>query len=77
MQGMVVYTQQSNAKIQRHFRVASPQTLQKLEKKTCKTFVEKWYKSSTVRENYKLGVSEDVHLVDSLVICEVQSLTFQ
>ena len=54
-------TQRSNAKIQRHFRFSSPRTLQEFEEKTCKTFVGKCYKNSTVRENYKLGVSEDVH----------------
>ena len=32
----------------------------KFEKKTCETFVGKCYKSSTARENYKLGDSEDV-----------------
>ena len=36
-------------------------TLQEFEKRTCETFVGKCYKSCTVRENYKLGVSEDVH----------------
>ena len=53
-------TQRSNAKI-RHFRFSPPRSLQEFEKKTCETFVGKCYKSSTVRENYKLGVSEDVH----------------
>ena len=38
-----------------------PRTLQEFEKKTCETFERKCYKSSTVRENYKLGVSDDVH----------------
>ena len=55
------HTQRSNAKIQRHFRSSSPRTLQEFEEKTCKTSVGKCYKNSTVRENYKLGVSEDVH----------------
>ena len=54
-------TQRSNAKIQRHFRSSSPRTLQEFEEKTCKTSVGKCYKNRTVRENYKLGVSVDVH----------------
>ena len=36
--------------------------------RTGETFVGKCYKSSTARENYKLGP-----LVNSLVICEIQS----
>ena len=36
-------------------------TLQEFEKNTCRLFVGKCYKSSTLREKYKLGVSEDVH----------------
>ena len=48
-------------KIQRHFRFSPPRTLREFEKKTCETFVGKCYKNSTGRENYKLGVSEDVH----------------
>ena len=54
-------TQRSNAKIQRHSRFSPPRTFQEYEEKTCKTFVGKCYKNSTGRENYKLGVSEDVH----------------
>ena len=54
-------TQCSNAKIQHHFWFSQPQTLQKFEKKTCETFVEKCFKSSALSENYKLGVFEDVH----------------
>ena len=38
-----------------------PETLQEFERKTCATSVRKCSKSSTVRENYKQGVSEDVH----------------
>ena len=54
-------SQRSCAKIQRHFWFSLPRTLQELEEKTSKTFVGKRYKNSTVRENYKLVVSEDVH----------------
>ena len=52
-------TKRSNAKIQRRFRFSSPRTLQEFEEKTCKTFAGKCYKNSTLRENYKLGVSEN------------------
>ena len=54
-------TQRSNAKIQRHFRFLPPRILQEFEEKTCKLFVGQCYKNNTVRENYKLGVSEDVN----------------
>ena len=37
------------------------ETSYEFEEKTLKTFEEKSYKNSTGRENYKLGVSEDVH----------------
>ena len=40
-----------------HFRFSPLRTLQEFEKKTCGTFVGKCYTSSTVRENYKLGVN--------------------
>ena len=56
-----MFTQRSNVKIQPYFRFSPPRTLQKFEKKACETFVGKCYKNSTVRENNKLGVSEDVH----------------
>ena len=49
------------AKFERHFRFSPPWTSYEFEEKTCKTFVEKCYKNSTRRENYKVAVSEDVH----------------
>ena len=48
-------------KNQRHFWFSSPGILQEFEKETCETLARKCYKSSTVSENNKLEVSEDVH----------------
>ena len=39
-------------KFQRHFRFLKHQTLQEFEEKSSETFEGKFYKSSTVRENY-------------------------
>ena len=66
--GLIKVPQRSNAKMQHHFRFSPPRTLQEFEKKTCETYVGKCYKSTTVRENYQLGVW-GCSLVNSLVRC--------
>ena len=40
--------------------VFAASNFEQFEKKTCDTILGKCYQNSTVRENYKLGVSEDV-----------------